>query len=250
MTRTDAIILILFIYVCLFMMKPVQAQFMLNLETGIVFTEYNEARIPGSTGTLISFSDELLHDPQVHVRAHISYRVGKRSQWLLLWAPLQVAYTGISEKHVLFQGESFEPGTALTATYRFNSYRATYRYYLWQQQPFELAVGITAKVRDALIRLEAKELAAEKTDLGVVPLIHFMLRWTPLKNSGLLLQADALGVRQGRAADVLLAWQYHLNERIGLNAGYRMLEGGSDAGTVYTFSMFHYAVIGLCLQIH
>lgn len=62
----------------------------------------------------------------------------------------------------LFQGESFEPGTELTAIYRFNSYRATYRYYLWQQQPFELAVGLTAKVRDALIRLEGNDLAPEK----------------------------------------------------------------------------------------
>lgn len=249
MVRMGYILLIRFVFGCLFMIKPIQAQFMLNLESGVVFTGYNDARIPGSSGTFISFSDELSHNSQLHLRAQLSNHMGKRSEWLLLWAPLQIGYEGTTDKTVLFQGKSFKAGTPLTATYRFNSYRATYRYYLWRQQPFELAVGITAKVRDALIRLENNELAAEKTDLGVVPLIHIMLQWTPYKNTGLLLQADALGVRQGRAADVLLALKYQLHERVGLNAGYRILEGGSDSGTIYTFSMFHYGVIGLSIQI-
>lgn len=238
-----------FIFIALFLASQVHAQLKLNVESGVVSTAYNDARIPGSTGTFISFSDKLSHNPQFHIRLDMTYRATKRSEWLVLWAPLQFSYNGLIDKLVLFQGESFEPGTELTATYRFNSYRATYRYYLWQQHPFELAVGLTAKVRDALIRLEGNDLAAEKTDLGVVPLIHIMMRWTPLKNASLLLQADALGVRQGRAADVLLAMQWQLSQRIGLNAGYRLLEGGSDTQTVYTFSMFHYGVIGLSIQI-
>jgi len=42
--------------------------------------------------------------------------------------------------------------------------------------------------------------------------------------------------------------QYDVNERLSVNAGYRMLEGGSDSDEVYTFSMFHYIVAGVNLS--
>ena len=41
---------------------------------------------------------------------------------------------------------------------------------------------------------------------------------------------------------------YRHTERVALMAGYRLLEGGADNDTVYTFSMFHYAVLGAELR--
>jgi hypothetical protein len=39
-----------------------------------------------------------------------------------------------------------------------------------------------------------------------------------------------------------------LNERVSLQAGYRILEGGADNDEVYTFSLFHYAVAGMAVR--
>jgi hypothetical protein len=47
---------------------------------------------------------------------------------------------------------------------------------------------------------------------------------------------------------VLLALMRDLGPSTRLFAGYRVLEGGADNDTVYTFSLFHYAVAGAELR--
>ncbi|MCK7481343.1 MAG: hypothetical protein M0C28_32260 [Candidatus Moduliflexus flocculans] len=49
---------------------------------------------------------------------------------------------------------------------------------------FELGLGLTVKVRDALIRLESAGQSAEKTDLGVVPLVNFRLALAARRGAG------------------------------------------------------------------
>ena len=55
-----------------------------------------------------------------------------------------------------------------------------------------LGFGVTAKVRDAVIRLESNGLSAEKTDLGVVPLINFKFERRLGNRATFLLEGDAL----------------------------------------------------------
>ncbi|NLE06337.1 MAG: hypothetical protein GX638_16250 [Crenarchaeota archaeon] len=38
---------------------------------------------------------------------------------------------------------------------------------------------------------------------------------------------------------------YKITDQLKIRGGYRMLEGGADNDEVYTFSLFHYAVLGL-----
>ncbi len=64
----------------------------------------------------------------------------------------------------------------------------------------------------------------------------------------LLVDADWLVGPQGRAEDILAAFQYHISDRILIKAGYRILEGGAKNIRVYTFSLFHYAVFGTTIM--
>ena len=41
------------------------------------------------------------------------------------------------------------------------------------------------------------------------------------------------------------AGTYRLSDRIGIRAGYRILEGGADNDEVYNFSLFNYASVGI-----
>ena len=71
------------------------------------------------------------------------------------------------------------------------------------------------------------------------------MNWNINDQFGLLFEGDALAAPQGRAEDILLAGTYNFSDNLKLNLGYRMLEGGAGNDEVYTFSMFHYASVGI-----
>jgi len=225
------------------------AQLHFDVEAGVAITGYNDVRIPGTGGTFLSLSDELESSSIFFSRIKVGYRFGSRSEILALYAPLQFTYKGTVDRDIVFQGETYLVGIPITATYKFNSYRLSYRYYILKNDKFDVGVGLTLKVRDALIGLRGGGLESQKTDLGVVPLINFNVHWKPTERFGLLLDGDALAAPQGRAEEVLVAFTYKATDKFIVKAGYRILEGGADNETVYTFSMFHYGVLGVIIRL-
>ena len=168
---------------------------------------------------------------------------------MFLAAPLTVRGTGTLNQDVTYYGVDFPANTEVESTYRFDSYRLTYKYTFLNNEAFTLAAGLTGKVRSADIALMYDGGHAKRTDLGVVPLIHFMGEWKITPEIGLLLDADALVTPFGRAEDVLAALRYRHSDRVSYRLGYRVLEGGSDGGgSVYTFALFHYITAGMTVR--
>jgi hypothetical protein len=225
------------------------AQFAVDVESGIVSSSYNDVRIPGDTGTLFSLSDDLDAKSTVFYRVRVHYSVGARSDISLLVAPLEIRADGRPGKDIRFAGKTFAADVPLDATYRFDSYRLTYRYDLQRSGRLEFGIGLTAKIRDAEVRLSSSEAESKKTNLGFVPLINFRLLWKPgIGPLALLVDGDALAAPQGRAEDVLAALEYALSDRLAVRAGYRILEGGADNDEVYNFTLLNYAVVGLTFR--
>lgn len=222
-----------------------KAQAKIDWETGLVFTGYNDVRIPGDQGTLFSLKDDLRSDAAFFSRVRLSYTVKSRHTFSLLYAPLETKSEGSMSKDVFFEGVEFPANTKIDGTYKFNSYRLTYRYDLVQNPGFEFGLGFTAKIRDAKIALSSPGLESEKTNVGFVPIINFRLFYPVNDKFGLLLEGDALAAPQGRAEDVLFAGTFDLSDRLGIRAGYRILEGGADNDEVYNFSLFNYASVGI-----
>jgi hypothetical protein len=83
-----------------------------DLETGAVGTGYNNVRIPGDQGTLFSLKDDLVSKSKIFFRVRANYTINSRHTLSLLYAPL---------------GVTFPANTYLEGTYKFNSYRLTYR---------------------------------------------------------------------------------------------------------------------------
>ncbi|MBN2465285.1 hypothetical protein JXD38_06650 [candidate division WOR-3 bacterium] len=237
----------------LVLVAPAAAHWYVDLEAGPVFSGYNDVRIPGNTGTLFSLTEDL------HARTAFAYRVrlsktfGDRHWVSVLVAPLRVESRGTLNRDVLFAGMLFPAGESeMKGLYRFDSYRLTYRYGLVRARRFSLDLGLTAKIRDAEIRLEyvsKSDSGASKTNTGFVPIISFRADWSLSQRFGLVLDGDALGVPQGRAEDVTAALRFAVNDRIDVRAGYRVLEGGSDVDEVYGFALFHYAVAGVTVWL-
>ena len=223
----------------------VKAQASIDLESGAVFTGKNDVRIPGNQGTLFSLKDDLISKTAFFYRIRLSYTIKSNHTISLLYAPLETKSEGSVSRDILFEGVIFPANTELKGTYKFNSYRLTYRYDFVKNPGFEFGLGLTGKIRDAKIALTSPGLVSEKTNVGFVPLINFRLLWNIDDNFGLLLDGDALAAPQGRAEDVLVAVTYNLSDGFGIRAGYRILEGGADNDEVYNFSLFHYASVGI-----
>jgi len=216
-----------------------------DMESGAVFTGYNNVRIPGDAGTLFSLKTDLNAKTIAFIRVRAGYTIKSRHTISLLYAPLTVKSNGSTNKQINFEGVTFPSNTALNASYKFNSYRITYRYDIVKKPKFEFGLGFTAKIRDAEIALHSQELAASKKNVGFVPIINFRLNWKMNDKIGILLEGDALAAPQGRAEDVLLAGTYKFSDQFLVRFGYRILEGGADNDEVYNFALFHYASIGL-----
>jgi len=223
----------------------VNAQFNIDLESGAVFTGYNDVRIPGDAGTLFSLKNDLKAKPNAFIRIRAGYTIRSRHTISLLYAPLIVKSNGLTNKQINFEGVSFPSNTALNSSYKFNSYRITYRYDIVKRSKFEFGLGFTAKIRDAEIALNSEASAASKKNVGFVPIINFRLNWKMNDKIGLLFEGDALAAPQGRAEDVLLAGTYNFSDQLMVRLGYRILEGGADNDEVYNFALFHYASVGL-----
>ncbi len=235
----------------LFFLSTAQAQFQLDLESGAVLgTNYNDVRIPNTGGTLFDLSTELTAQPKVFYRIRANYTLGNRHTFSALYAPLTVRYEGNFSQAVNFNTGVFPAGQPLTGFYQFNSYRLTYRYRLVNKAHWQVGLGLTAKIRDANIRLKAEQRPGLDTNfdnIGFVPLINFYVAWRPGDRLGLLLEGDALGAKQGRAEDVFAGLTYNFTPKIAIKAGYRVVEGGANVGSVYNFTWINYASAGLLI---
>jgi hypothetical protein len=229
----------------LFVFSTAQAQFSLDIETGLAFQGYNEVRIPNDRGTFFDFNREFdLQGPVIPFRIRIGYTFAERNHIFALYAPLGLRYEGNAPREITFQNSVFPSGTPIDGFYQFNSYRLTYRRDLVRSENWIVGVGFTAKIRDAVVRLQDENVYDFKDDVGFVPLLHLfteyrMPRWS------VYLEGDGLAGGPGRAFDVFLGGKLPLTDKLGLKAGYRVLEGGADIDEVYNFTIVHFAVVGV-----
>jgi len=221
-----------------------RAQFTIDVESGAAFTGYNEIQVPGGEGTRFELTDQLDVNNSFFYRIRLLYTLNNKHTFSVLYAPLNIKAQGYTTKDINFAEQNFSTADALNASYKFNSYRFTYRYLFPRTGDFQFGLGATAKIRDAKIELEDNEKSASTTDLGFVPLINFRAEWFAKEKLSVLLQGDALVGKQGRAEDIFLGGLFYPNEGVSLKLGYRILEGGADVDQVYNFSLIHYAVIG------
>jgi hypothetical protein len=220
-------------------------RFAVELEGGAVWQSRNDIQIPNDeTGTRFSLVDVIGKGPWPAGRLYFTWNINDRHGLRALLAPLSITDTGEISEPVDFAGESYEPGT-VEATYKFNSWRLSYRYRFLRREDLSLWVGFTAKMRDAKIELSQGSTTSKDTDVGFVPLLHLAADWRFVPSWHLLFDFDGLAGGPGRAFDIALKLGYDINEKWGLTGGYRMIEGGADVESVYNFAWLHYAVVSV-----
>ncbi|MFC1898254.1 hypothetical protein ACFLYJ_01655 [Candidatus Cloacimonadota bacterium] len=242
------IVVLGFTVVILLITIPLGAELEIDLETGLIFSGYNDVAIPGDTGTKFSLTEELETEITPFYRLRLFYDFNAKHHLGILLAPLTIKSKGSLDRILTYQNEYYASGTQLDVTYTFNSYRLIYRYDFLRKEKLLIGAGFTAKIRDAVIRVKGDGVSSSKKNVGFVPILHFRIDWNFHDKFSLLMDGDALAAPQGRAEDVLTAIVYQVSDKFKIKAGYRILEGGADNDAVYTFSLFNYAVLGAIIN--
>ena len=86
--------LIPIIFVIVFVKTAVNAQPGIDVETGAVFTGYNDVQIPGDQGTRFSLKDDLAPKTKFFYRIRLNYTIKSRHTLSLLYAPLETQSQG------------------------------------------------------------------------------------------------------------------------------------------------------------
>ena len=216
-----------------------------TVETGAVWFSRNDVGVPGG-GTDAGDRFDLLEltgkGPSPYGRVYLVYEFNERDLVRLLVAPLQVDGRGRLSQPTRFRDETFEAEEA-KGTYKFSTYRLTYRRTFRGSDEWQWGLGAAVLVRDAAITLEQDDLKTTESNVGFVPLLHlYGLRRLGGRASASL-DIEGLGAPQGRAIDAALTVNYQPASGWMLSLGYRTLEGGADNDKVYTFAWLHYLVV-------
>jgi len=212
----------------------------LEAEGGAVWFSRNDVRIPGNSGTKFDMLDMTGRGPDPYVRLYATYAFNDRHAVRLTIAPLETEGTGTLKENTTFRNDVFLPGIPTRGTYRFNTYRLTYRWTFHDSERWSWGIGAAALVRDAEIALQQGGKKQARDDLGVVPLLHLYGAYRFTDQLSLILDAEGAASRPGRAIDAAFKARYEFDSHWYASAGYRTLEGGADNDDVYTFSWLHY----------
>jgi hypothetical protein len=217
----------------------------INLETGAVWQDRNDVRIPGDSGTRFSIADTAGEGPFQFYRLEYLLNLSERTQLRLLLAPLRFSESGVPDKDIFYVDKSFIAGQETKFTYQFNSYRVTYRYLYKHSPAWRLWLGGTAKIRDAEIAVQQGNVKTKDSNVGFVPLFNLYSDYQLNNQWRFIVDFDGLAGPQGRAIDLALKFHRDIDKHWYLGAGYRTLEGGVDNDKVYNFAWLNYALVSI-----
>jgi len=217
----------------------------LDLEWGSAWAQRNSVQSPNDAGGTRFALDALTGSgPTAAPRLQLHWPLNTRDDLRLVVAPLRVHETGRLAQAVNFEGESFAVGPT-SATYRFDSYRLSWRRTVHEDPQWVVKAGFTGKIRSAEISLRQGSTSASRTDLGLVPLLHLHAQRRLGERSRLVFEGDGLTSSRGRAFDLSLRYAHDLRPGLAAFAGLRLLDGGADNEKVYNFARFTYLSVGL-----
>ncbi len=215
----------------------------METEFGASWQSRNDVQIPNDNlGTRFALDDIAGSGPWLLARFNLLWDINDKHGFRVLLAPLSYTESNILKSDVSFAGTQFQSGEAVEASYKFNSWRVSYRYHMIENDNLDLWLGGTLKIRDAEIKLRQGQVTANDDDLGVVPLFYLAARYRLGERWHLNADMDALAGGPGRAIDLGVRVDYTVNPNWEIGAGVRTLEGGVDSDDVYNFAWFNSVV--------
>ena len=239
------ILLATFLILCAGTVSANEYPWSVGLETGAVWQSRNDVRNPGDSGTRFSIADTVGDGPYYFYRVESIFTLSDKNQLRFLIAPFRISESGVPDKDIFFVDQTLNAGQSTKFTYKFNSYRVSYRWLYKDDPSWRLWLGGTAKIRDAEIAAQQGNIKAKDSNVGFVPLFNLYSNYQMNDKWRFIVDFDGLIGPQGRAIDLGLKLHYDIDKQWYVGAGYRTLEGGVDNDKVYNFAWFNYALVSV-----
>jgi hypothetical protein len=216
--------------------------FTLKIESGALWQNRNDVKIYPDSGSYIEF-DEWNKGPFFHIRTELFFHLNTKHHLRLLVAPLNFEVKKSVSETYNYKNRAFNTLSPISIDYKFNSYRFSYIYTLFDESNHELNIGATIKIRDAHIDFKQDGLTTKYSNVGVVPLLYLSYMFKINNTFSFYSDLDFAAAPQGRAFDSIIKINWFMNTNNSLGFGYRTLEGGADNDKVFTFSWLNYLVL-------
>lgn len=219
----------------------------IELELGAAQLKKNDLQSPNNaTATRFDLARTIgTNNTQGSARITLRIPTASGSEWLAVYAPLSFKGSAPLGQAVGFQGSNFAAAPTTNATYRFDTYRLTWRTPVYQDADTTVRLGVTGLIRDASISLSQPGASASQSNTGLVPLLHASVERRLSEQWTLVGDIDALGSRQGRAIDLSLRAQYAIDRDWAISGGYRILDGGANNNNLYNFARVQSFTVGI-----
>ncbi|MBU3725822.1 MAG: hypothetical protein FGM18_09990 [Burkholderiaceae bacterium] len=242
--RNSFVLMLAFVVVPKLWAQP-NERFVVNLEWGAAWQGRNNVESPNNdSATRFAFDQLTGSGPYSAPRVELAVPIANRRELRFVAAPFRINESGVLNSPVTFEGANFNAG-ATSATYRFDSYRATWRQTVGEWGDWTFKAGVTGKIRDAEITLRQGTQTATRSDTGFVPLLHAYVERKFSHQSRLVIDGDGLAGGPGYALDLSLRYVRDLQPGLSAFGGVRLLDGGVDNNSVYNFARFYYLTFGL-----
>lgn len=237
--------------VCIFVGNGLcQSRWQVEIETGRVYSGYNEIQMPVETGTKFSIQKNFSSRTNYYYRLGLVYKLSDVSFLSMGYSPLSVQYSGAFSEDVSFNGEDYGSDIPTSISYDCHSYRLSYSHEIYGNESKMVSFGATARLVDwqMLVYNNAGDYSRKK-QLEFVPQLNLTFQMMLIGNFSLYNKVDAMFASKSRFSDLLVALQYDLSERFSLRLGYRLLEGGENNTEEFKSQLFNHAAFGLKIRI-
>jgi len=121
----------------------------LTIELGAAWQLRNTVQVSNEPPNTRFKIDELTgNGPFPAGRVVLDWPLNEKHLLRFLIAPLRVDETSTAAQPIVFQDTTFAPGP-INVAYRFDSYRASYRYVFHERERWTWSGGVTLNIRDA-----------------------------------------------------------------------------------------------------
>lgn len=224
-----------------------QTIFSLDLEGGLAFSGSNSIQGAGAGDTRFNTWAELHQHAKPYYRIRPTLTLGRHA-FSALFAPTYLRYTGTLGSGTGFGGSSYGD-RSVNLDYRLTSYRLTYRYNIFNSERFIAGLGVTAKFRNAVVKVSDGSVTTEKSSFGFQPLLNVYINGWVTDHVGIIVEGDAFGLSNWRTEDVFVGLGYRPFQNLTFKGGYRIMEGGSSLTDLYNFSLVNYVGLGVILSL-
>jgi len=159
----------------------------------------------------------------------------------LLYQPLNIETQVVLREDIRFDDQVFTTGSSLKTQYSFPFFRLSYLGRIVQAGPFELAIGGSLQIRNAIIKFESGDGNQLKIsrNVGFVPILKLRTTFRQSKSLWLELEADGFYApisylngddnnAVGAVLDASIRQNIRLNDAVRTFVSFRYIGGGSE----------------------